>query len=401
MDLKVERLAWGGVGLSRDPEGRLILLRAPLALFPGEQVRARVRMKARHGEGDVRTWIQSSPERVEPACPAAHTCGGCELWGAGEHEAQLKRSMVDDLFQRQLTDAPAWDWHPAPATARRHRIQLHWDGAQLGFHRRKSHSVVAIKNCPAAAPPVSEAIETLREALSSGALPGRPQRWELATGTPADRIWAIDERGKVWRMQGAAWKSSPEGDVIFHEHAGTRLRHRAGGFFQVCAPWAMEAVAGLLAQWDLRGDTLYDLYGGVGLFSALAGERFRHRVLVEWEAAAVAYANANLETLALPSECHAGDVGDWLPEVLGTPADTIVLDPPRAGLDAKVAERLQNAGAGRLLLMGCDGAAFCRDVKRLAPRWKLVQLAALDLFPHTHHVECMGLFEPDQGRMEP
>ena len=46
-----------------------------------------------------------------------------------------------------------------------------------------------------------------------------------------------------------------------------------------------------------------------------------------------------------------------------------------------------------MVLVGCDGASFCRDVKRLGPAWKLAELAALDLFPLTHHVECVGLLE--------
>lgn len=392
MELSVERLAWGGLGLARDGEGRLILLRAPLALFPGEVVRARVVMKPRHGEGDVVAWLQSSPERVPPACSVAERCGGCELWGAGDAAPELKRAMVADLLQRQLPEGTDWTWHPAPSAAKRHRIQLHWDGGHLGFHRRKSHSVVAVEACPAAADPVSRALPCLREALASGALPGRPQRWELATGTPAGSVWAVDERGRAWTLHGRTWKAAPEGESILHTQGDLRLRHRAGGFFQVCAPWALEVLGGLLETWDVRGATLFDLYGGVGLFSALAGPRFRHRVLVEWDAVAVAHARANLEAMGLPSECHAGDVGAWLPEGLGAAQDTLVLDPPRAGLDAAVAEKLQTSGAGALVLMGCDGAAFCRDVKRLAPRWKLERLAVLDLFPGTHHVECVGFF---------
>lgn len=393
MELTVERLAWGGLGLSRDPEGRLILLRAPLALFPGEVVRADVVMKARHGEGEVKAWLRTAPDRVTPGCPVAGTCGGCELWGAGEAADELKRSMVADLLQRQLPDIQDWGWRPAPPSALRHRVQLHWDGGHLGFHRRKSHAVVAVEGCPAAAPPVAEAIPLLREALASGALPGRPQRWELAAGTPAQAVWAIDERGRAWRLQDCTWTPVPEGESIRHDHRSIRLDHRAGGFFQVCAPWAMEAIGDLLDGWDVRGGTLYDLYGGVGLFSALAGSRFRHRVLVEWDVAAVEHARANLAALHLPAECHGGDVGAWLPEALGSKEDTVVLDPPRAGLDPGVAAKLQSSLAGRLILMGCDGAAFCRDVKRLAPRWKLRKLVVLDLFPQTHHVECVGLFD--------
>jgi 23S rRNA (uracil1939-C5)-methyltransferase len=71
--------------------------------------------------------------------------------------------------------------------------------------------------------------------------------------------------------------------------------------------------------------------------------------------------------------------------------DTILLDPPREGLEPTLCERLASAGAGTLVLVGCDGAAFCRDVKRLSYAWKLDQLAVLDLFPLTSHVECVAL----------
>ena len=69
----------------------------------------------------------------------------------------------------------------------------------------------------------------------------------------------------------------------------------------------------------------------------------------------------------------------------------ILLDPPRAGLEPELSDRLGGAGAGTLVLVGCDGAAFCRDVKRLTPAWTLKKLAVLDLFPLTSHVECVAL----------
>ena len=172
---------------------------------------------------------------------------------------------------------------------------------------------------------------------------------------------------------------------------GQKLRQHAGGFFQVSPPWAAEAFRSLLEGWDLKGRTLYDLYGGVGLFSALLGKRFNHRVLVESGEAAVAWARRNLEGLGLPSECLVGDVAAWVPENLGEAGDVLLLDPPRAGLEPALASRLCTARAGTLVLVGCDGAAFCRDLKRLEPTWSLEKLAVLDLFPLTSHVECVAL----------
>ena len=387
---KIERLVWGGLGLGRSEDGKAILLTAPLALFPGEEVEASVHWKARHGEGAVNRWITRDRRRVKSECPVANSCGGCDLWEAGSSIGELKRLMVEDLFSRQLPDAQHWRWLPAPSEARRHRIQLHWDGRALGFHRRKSHQIVPVTECPAAAQVLSRAIPRLEEALQARILPTKPQRWELATGTPPGVVLATITPDRAWCLEPDGWH--PWEGPVTHHHGEFSLQHSAGGFYQVSPGWAAEAFGNLLQEWDLRGDTLFDLYGGVGFFSALLGHRFHHRCLVEFDGPAVEWARINLQAMGLPSECIAADAAAWVPEHLGTPLDTILLDPPRVGLPPELCERLQDAGAHTLVLVGCDGAAFCRDVKRLAPAWKLEALAAMDLFPLTHHAECVGLF---------
>lgn len=388
---KIERLAWGGKGVARAEDDRIILLSAPMALFPGEEVEASIHWKPRHGEGEVRKWIQEDPRRVPPTCPVAGSCGGCDLWGAGAEAGELKRLMVEDLFSRQLKPLRDWRWLPAPPSARRHRIQLHWDGKQLGFHRRASHHVIPIQRCPAAEDSLSNALPRLEEALRAKALPTKPQRWELATGTPPGEVVAIGETGRTWRLEPDGWH--PWEGPIVHKHGPIKLQHRAGGFYQVCPSWAVEAFSDILRDWDVRGETLYDLFGGVGFFSALLGQRFGQRILVEFDAPAVAWARTNLEALDLPSQCIEADAMEWIPEALGTASDVLLLDPPRSGLSPEVCARLQSAQAQTLVLVGCDGAAFCRDVHRLAPAWQPAGLAAVDLFPLTHHVECVGLLK--------
>ncbi len=375
--------------MGRSKDGRLLLLEAPLALFPGELVEAEVIWKARHGEGRVLRWITRDPRRTQSVCSVAGACGGCELWEAGSYANELKRQMTADLLRRQLGEGVSWSWHPAPEAARRHRIQLHWDGAALGYFQPHSHTLVPVSACPAAADPLSSAIPRLEEALAGRALPARPGRWELSTGTPAGTVWASDERGRTWILEPDGWHRSTE--PIHHRLGDATLLHGPGAFFQVSPPWAAQAFGGLLQSWNLKGGTLYDLYGGVGLFSILLGDRFRHRILVESGETAVAWARRNLESAGLPSECLVADVAAWVPESLGVAEDVILLDPPRAGLDPTLCDRLTTAGASTLILVGCDGAAFCRDVKDLATAWNLDQLAVLDLFPLTSHVECVAL----------
>jgi 23S rRNA (uracil1939-C5)-methyltransferase len=377
------------MGVGRGEDGRLILLSAPLALFPGEKVEAAVRWKPRHGQGQVTAWTKRDPRRVRAGCPVAGVCGGCSLWEAGPLAGALKREMVADLLSRQLPDAPPWRWLEAPDSARRHRIQLHWNGRELGFHRRDSHSLVPVGGCPAAAEPLSRAIPRLKEALEARVLSPKSQRWELATGTPAGDVFAVAESGRAWRLEPDGWH--PTDDPVSHRLGAALLRHQAGGFFQVCPDWAWSAFGEILGAWKLPGGTLYDLYGGVGFFSALLGGRFSKRVLVENVEPAVEWARRNLEALGLDSLCVAADAPEWVEPGLGTAEDLILLDPPRTGLTPELCEKLQTAGAGALVLVGCDGAAFCRDLRRLAPGWRLIELAVADLFPLTEHVEAVAL----------
>jgi len=387
---EVERLSWGGFGISRLGDGRILLLEAPKAIFQGEVVRASIRQKAKHAEGEIVSWLRPSERRAAPTCRAAGECGGCDLQEAGESHAELKRLMVEDLFRRQLPGL-AFEWLPAPKGALRHRIQLHWDGKSMGFHRRRSHSVVPVQTCPAALPLLSAAIPRLMDAIAARLLPTRPQRWELATGTPPKEVFAIDDSRRTWLLEPDGWKKT---DLpITHAIPGMELTQAPGGFFQVSSAWAIEAFAALFDKWGLGGDTLFDLYGGVGLFSAMLRDSFKASVLVEADMEAVAHAGRNLGKTNLKHECVESDVAAWLREGFCSANDVVLLDPPRAGLPPEVVQCLQTSNAAALVLIGCDGATFCRDVKALGQTWEVENLAVIDLFPMTVHVECVAMMK--------
>lgn len=402
----IERLAWGGHGVGRLDDGRILLLRAPLALFPGEEVDAAVQLKARHGEGHVTGWTRSDSRRVEPACPYAMHCGGCDFWGAGAHTPELKFQLVTDLMHRSLPAAVPWEWLAAPAGAKRSRIQLHWDGTHLGYHQRDSNNIVPVAECPMADAALSRTIPLLHAALAAGTLPAEPMRWELVAGTPprlivalqapagtplANPAWAAWEPGSDTQDNFTTGRGKPP--VLEHVLAAGTLCHSASSFFQVSPAWAAQALAQLYSQWQITGATLYDLYGGVGFHSALLASAFQHLVVIEADALACYCARQNLAAYRHRAESML--VERWLSDPAKragfTPEDVLLLDPPRAGLPKQVVAALCGIRAGTLVLCGCDGASFCRDVARLAPAWQLQRLAVLDLFANTVHVECVGL----------
>lgn len=387
----VERLAWGGIGISRADDGKIVLLSAPLAMFPGEIVAANIYNKSQYYDGQVTDWIYKDPKRVRAKCSVADTCGGCNLWESDIWTGSLKQDMVNDLLSRQLPDIISWHWLEAPSEAKRNRIQLHWDGNKLGFYRRNSHVVVPIQECPAAISPISQAIVRLQEAIENHVLSSKIQRWELTAGTPANIVYASIDDGRAWQLETDGWH--PCNCPISHKFETVLLQHKIGDFFQACPSWAWHAFKSILDSWQLSGETLFDLYGGVGLFSALLRDRFKKYILVETSTSAVLYANSNLAALKLNSNCITTDVAEWVSPGMGAADDLILLDPPRSGLTKELCEKLQTTNTNTMILVGCDGATFCRDINRLKPTWQIKHLTVVDLFPMTHNVECVAMLQ--------
>jgi tRNA/tmRNA/rRNA uracil-C5-methylase (TrmA/RlmC/RlmD family) len=186
-------------------------------------------------------------------------------------------------------------------------------------------------------------------------------------------------------------------------HAGGRDWEVEGtGFWQVHPAAADALVAAVSSFAAVRpGETVLDLYAGVGLFGgALApGVGAEGRVVcVESDHGACAAADANLADLP-QAEVWQGEVDaaglSGLLDELGSRPEVVVLDPPRAGAGRAVSTLLAGTGARAVVYVACDPAALARDVATFAHAgYRLAGVRAYDAFPMTAHVECVALLEP-------
>ncbi|MFN9754254.1 MAG: class I SAM-dependent RNA methyltransferase, partial [bacterium] len=158
MQIEVEKLVYGGDGLSRQ-EGRVVL--TPYVL-PGEQVRVAVARERKDMlEATVEEVLTPSPQRVEPPCAHFGTCGGCHYQHAAyAYQVEQKVAIVREVFARigrmeipgeieTITGNP-WGY--------RNRIQLHIDGTKIGFREGGSHKLQPIEQCPIASLKLNECI---------------------------------------------------------------------------------------------------------------------------------------------------------------------------------------------------------------------------------------------------
>jgi len=173
----------------------------------------------------------------------------------------------------------------------------------------------------------------------------------------------------------------------------------ADGFWQVHPGAPPTLVTTVLDLLDPRpGESVLDLYAGVGLFAAFLREQVGAEgrvVAIEGDRRA-----SELSRLNVPAaEVTAGDVGQVLATSYGDPVDLVVLDPPREGARRAVVERVVARTPRAVAYVACDPAALARDVAIFAEHgYRLRALRAFDLFPMTHHFECVALLEPVAGR---
>jgi tRNA/tmRNA/rRNA uracil-C5-methylase (TrmA/RlmC/RlmD family) len=429
----VGQVAHGGHCVARTDAGQVLFVRHAL---PGERVVVRVtegEEGARFLRADAVQVLTASKDRVEAPCPFSGPgrCGGCD-WQHAAPGAQrrLKAAVIAEQLSRLagLTAAEAgWDGTVAPAPgdkqagadglpavpAWRTRVQYAVDAeGRAGLRRHRSHDVEVVDHCLIAAPGVSELGVERRTwprmaSVEAIAATGSNDRQVILTPRPGGRlpIVELDRPVSVQRIG--------ENDHAVHRvHGRPFVRERAagrtwrvgdGGFWQV-HPKAAELLVEVVMQGLMprKGDMALDLYCGAGLFAGALAERIGDRGAVlgiESGRRAAEDARHNLQDLERVRIEH-GKVEQVLPRTGITEADLVVLDPPRAGAGLATVRRIASLDARRIAYVACDPAALARDLAYFAEEgYRPASLRAFDLFPMTHHVECVAILVPTAKRV--
>ncbi|RJO72926.1 class I SAM-dependent RNA methyltransferase [Nocardia panacis] len=220
--------------------------------------------------------------------------------------------------------------------------------------------------------------------------------WDAGdSGRPGERRDAAARRAAIHAPR-EEWVVSGTGRAVEYV-AGRRWEVAATGFWQAHRG-AAQCYSDIVAAWaDLRpGDVAWDLYSGAGVFAARLAEQVGPTGAVRAvESARPAVADGHAALRDLPwLDLRAQRVERWIGEQSGPAPRVVVLDPPRAGAGKEVIAAVTAADPDRIIHIGCDPAAFARDLSLYqASGYRLSELRAFDAFPATHHVECLALLE--------
>ncbi|MFE2140398.1 class I SAM-dependent RNA methyltransferase [Streptomyces sp. NPDC059456] len=423
-EVEVGPVAHGGHCIARTSDGRVLFVRHTL---PGEKVIAKVtegEADSRFLRADAITVLDASKDRVEAPCPYAGPgkCGGCD-WQHAKPGAQrrLKGEVVAEQLKRLAGLTPeeaGWDGTVMPAEGDklpagqvpqwRTRVQYAIDETgRAGLRKHRSHDIEPVDHCMIAAPGVSElGIEKQdwpqMATVEAIAATGSQDRQVVLTPRPGGRLPLVelDKPVSVLRVEekdGGVHRV--HGRPFVRERAdGRTYRVGMGGFWQVhpqAADTLIKAVMqGLMPR---KGEMALDLYCGVGIFAGALAERLGETGAVlgiESTKRAVEDARHNLADFPRV-RIEQGKVETVLPKTGITECDLVVLDPPRAGAGKQTVRHVAGLSARRIAYVACDPAALARDLAYFREAgYKPRTLRVFDLFPMTHHVECVAILEP-------
>lgn len=444
-DVDIESITLQGDGVAH-------IGRTPLTVpftIPGERVRVRLNA-ARAGvrSATLVEVLRASPHRVEPGCrhfgpeaEAGRICGGCS-WQhiAYPEQLRLKTDLVTRLVRQRVPTAPAArpmlagtpldaPWHSRNKV---HFVVERTSAGEIlmGHYARSSRRVVGVRECPVHDERGNTVAFGLRDACqhadtrdvkSIAVRAGHSRSETMATLVVASERDKRVRQASRRALTGSAAPTSlhvnvhPRGDAFIfgrdtrHIAGPERLREDVGGasflisptsFFQTNVRAAEILVQQVLAAVP-TGATVLDLYAGAGLFALPLALRGSTVVAIEENRAAVADGEASLRLSRVPeARCRfsAQPVEIALAQggrLAAREFDAVVLDPPRAGCDGSVIDRvLGQRGPARAVYVSCDPESLARDLGRITKRgYAIASMQPVDMFPHTPHIETIVVLD--------
>ena len=438
--LSVESLDLEAQGVAHDAEGKVVFIADAL---PGERVRVTVQRRKNNWEqATAVAWQRESSQRVRPQCPHFGHCGGCKMQHlhVAAQVATKQRALEDALWHlgkvkaEQLLrpiEGPAWGYRY------RARLSVRFVAKKgkvlVGFHERKSSFVADMERCEVLPPHLSAMLLSLRELIAGMQQRDRLPQIEVAVG---DTVTALVLRHleplsepDLARLRafaaehGVQWWLQPKGPDTVHllDEGGPELAYTLAEF-GIVMPFkptdftqVNHQINSVLVSRALRllevqpHERVIDWFCGLGNFTLPIARTAREVLGIEGSEALVQRSRENAQRNGL--EARASFAARNLFELPAADlvaygaADKWLVDPPREGAFA-LAKALAELHADpslapgwqaprRIVYVSCNPATLARDAGLLVHQagYRCVAAGAVNMFPHTAHVESMAVFE--------
>ncbi len=420
-------------GLSHDGRGIARLDNKVLFVFgalPGEIVKAKLtRCHSRYSDATAIEILKPSAERVGPACAHFGLCGGCQLQHmSSQTQIAHKQKFLEEQLVHQSKVTPGAWLAPLQASSNGYRQKARLgvryvekkQSLLVGFREQNNNKIAIIENCAVLDPRVGTKINALREMINSLEAKTTIAQIEVAIGG--------DEVALVFRHLDVLSESDIKNLTQFCQECHFSLYLQPKGVESVHKVWPNNQIE---LQYELKDqqlkyhfhpldftqvnqeinqkmvnqalqllapnkdDIILDLFCGLGNFSLPFAQQAKKVIGVEGASVMVERAKANAKVNNLTNtEFHAFDLSkDFSQQPWAQHYTKLILDPPRCGAQ-EIVSSISHFKPAEILYISCNPATFARDAAILVHQqgYELKTVGVMDMFPHTAHVETIGLF---------
>ncbi len=397
MELEIVKFDHHGRGIGY-LNGKIVFVDNAL---PGEKVKIEsIRENAKYMEGKVTEYLCTSDRRLKSKCPFYEECGGCQLRHMSyEDTIDFKKNKVADILKKYANVSPKIEVIKNDnKDLYRNKIEVRFSDGVMGYYKKRSHDLVEIDRCLNA----EEAINSLL--LSVDLIPVQNGTLTIKANYNGELILIIESDDEVNIDIDKLREKHKLVGIILNEKVIFGADHfieivddmffkeSYNSFFQVNRTINSKLFKLIEENID-EGSTVLDICSGVGTLSIVASKKAKEVYAIEIVENAVRDSLINARMNKRENiEFMLGDAFSTIKKI-DKQVDTILIDPPRSGLNREALEGILEKEAREIIYISCDPVTLARDLKVLMSKYEIKKFYLLDMFSYTYHTENFVVLE--------
>lgn len=344
--------------------------------------------------------ISKSNNRINPICPYYYDCGGCDIMHM-DYDTQLKfkEEKVKNILKKyaNIEENKINSIIPSKELNYRNKITLHVKNKKIGLYKNNSNDIVEIDKCFITDEDINKVIKSL-------------EKFILDTENSIDKIIIkkannilLYIKGKIETNKLVNYfddinivvndKCVLNNDYIIDKIFNKKFKVSSESFYQVNSK-QIENLYSLVIKniKNMNYNKVLDLYCGTGTIGIIISDYVKEVIGIEVSKSSYKDALENKEINNVNNiKFINGKVEDYIDDFKNV--DVVIVDPPRSGLDKHTIKVLESINSQKIIYVSCDPITLARDIKLLSSNYETIEVTPVDMFPNTHHCECVVILE--------
>lgn len=369
--------------------------------LPGDVCKIKIsKEKKKYANGIIVEILEESPFRIEVKCPYYNICGGCHIMHENyQEQLRFKENKVEELVNK-FTGLTNINYYPIIGKNNfyyRNKVIFHGKNKELGFYKEKTNDLVSIKECLITNKCLNDIYLKIQLFLRN--YPNNDIKKLMLRNTSLNEILVVLE-GNVNKKLILAYLDNATvvylnnelikgNNFVMEEILGIKFMIYPSSFFQVNYDMMLSLYGTVIDFYKKNNySNILDLYCGCGTIGMLVSKYVKSVIGVEVEASSIRSANICKKLNNITNiNFIEGKVEDKID--LFKDIDSIIVDPPRSGLDIHTIDIIMKLNPSSIIYVSCDPVTLARDLNLLKEKYDILEVHPVDMFPNTYHVECV------------